>query len=499
MSENGGIKKNVISGFFWKAMESGGDQLVTFFISVVLARLLGPEKYGTMATMLIFISIANVIIQNGFQTALIQKKNVDNTDLSSVFWTGLIISAFIYAVIFFLAPGIAVFFEDSDITRMLRVLSLILFFGAITSVETAILARSMNFRIQCTSTILADILSGAAGIAAAFKGMGTWALIIQQLVKNFVLMLMLMMRLKWRPKLSMSFKRLKSLFGYGWKVLVSGLIDTFYTNIYTPFISVLYDVSMVGFYNRGNQFPQVIVNSMATTVQAVMLPAFSSLQDEKKHAQKMFRRAVKLSSFVMFPILFGIAASADAIVMVLLGTDWMPAVPLIRLCCFSYSVWHLHVINLQAINANGRSDIYLKLEVIKKTVGIAVLVLSIRMGITGMILMKAVVDYICTFINGWPNKKIIGYGPVEQWADALPELMLSLVMYAGVSLVELFYTGAYSFYGNVDALLNSNCIVLLIIQVFSGAAIYLIIAFIFRMESLRYLFETVDLIAKKRL
>ena len=237
MEQNSGIKKNVISGFFWKAMENGGDQLVTFLISVVLARLLGPEKYGTMATMLIFISVANVIIQNGFQTALIQKKEVNDLDLSSVFWIGLIISAALYAFIFVSAPFIADFFSDSDITPMLRVLALMLFSGSVVSVEIAIVARSMNFRLQCIATILADIFSGIAGVIAAYQGAGTWALGLHQLIKNICLMAFLYISLKRRPKFAVSLERLQRLFSYGWKVLVSGLIDTAYSNIYTPFIS----------------------------------------------------------------------------------------------------------------------------------------------------------------------------------------------------------------------------------------------------------------------
>ena len=213
----------------------------------------------------------------------------------------------------------------------------------------------------------------------------------------------------------------------------------------------------------------------------------------------MLRRAVKLSSFVMFPVLFGIAATADSIVMVLLGESWMPAVPLIRLCCLSYSVWHIHVANLQAINANGRSDIYLKLEIIKKLIGILVLILSIRTGIIGMIFMKAAFDYICTFINGWPNKKIIGYGPFDQWADILPEFLLSAGMFTIVTAVEFIYTGSYSFYGNAAALEGINCILLLCIQVVTGAAVYFAAALIFRMESLRYLIETIELLVKRKL
>ena len=489
-----GIKKNVIAGFFWKAAESGGDQLITFFISIILARLLGPEKYGTMSVMLIFITIANVIIQNGFQTALIQKKEINEADLSSVFWVGLIISAVLYVLIFLTAPVTADFFGDPDIVPMLRVLSLLLFTGSVVSVEMAIVARKMSFGMQCRATILADIISGAIGVGAALKGLGTWALILQQLIKNAALMLILNISLGWRPMFIVSAERIGALFSYGWKVLVSGLIDTIYTNIYTPVISKLYNSAMVGYYNRGNQFPQVIVFSMAQTMQAVMLPAFSKTQSDKEMARKMLRRAIKLSSFVMFPMMFGIMAIAEPIVRILLGEQWMPAVPLLRLCCLSYSVWHLHVANLQAINANGRSDIYLKLEIIKKLVGTAVLVLSVRMGITGMILMKALVDYLTTFINGYPNKDIIGYGPAAQWNDILPEFCLAAAMAVVVYLLQVLF----GVFGIIDMGSTGGAVIGLAIAVAAGVVIYLAAAIFFRAESLRYLIETVKLYTGKK-
>ncbi len=473
-------------------MENGGDQLVTFLISIVLARLLGPEKYGKLAAMLIFISIANVIIQNGFQTALIQKKEVNDADLSSVFWIGLIISSVLYVIIYISASYIAEFFEDSEITAMLRVLALMLFSGAAVSVEIAMVARNMDFKLQCMATIMADIVSGTIGVLAAFNGADTWALVLQQLLKNVCLMLFLAVCLKWMPGLMISWDRLKTLFSYGWKVLASGIIDTIYSNIYTPFISRLYDVSMVGFYNRGNQFPQVIVNSMASTMQAVMLPAFSKTQDEKKRGRSMLRRTVKLSGFVMFPMLFGIMAVADPMVMLLLGKEWLPAVPLLRLCALSYSVWHIHVANLQAINANGRSDIYLKLEIIKKLIGIAVLIGSIPLGITGMLFMKALFDFVCTFINAAPNKKIVGYGPLQQWHDILPEFVLSCVMGALVFFAELLFVGSVQ---NVSeafiTMSGSKCLMLLTVQILTGVIFYAGVSFILKMESLRYLIETI--------
>ena len=229
-------------------------------------------------------------------------------------------------------------------------------------------------------------------------------------------------------------------------------------------------------------------------MQAVMLPAFSKTQSDKEMARKMLRRAIKLSSFVMFPMMFGIMATAEPIVRILLGEQWMPAVPLLRLCCLSYSVWHLHVANLQAINANGRSDIYLKLEIIKKLVGTAVLVLSVRMGITGMILMKALVDYLTTFINGYPNKDIIGYGPAAQWNDILPEFCLAAAMAVVVYLLQVLF----GVFGIIDMGSTGGAVIGLAIAVAAGVVIYLAAAIFFRAESLRYLIETVKLYTGKK-
>lgn len=492
MSENNVIKKNVISGFFWKAIENGGDQLVTFFVSIVLARLLGPEKYGTMATMLVFITIGNCIVQNGFQVALIQKKEVTKEDSSSAFWASLALASVIYLIIFALAEPIAEFFEDIDIAPMLRVLGLMLFTGAFTSVEMALIARRMNFKVQCLATIFADVISGIIGVLSAFNGMGTWALILQQIIKNIFLVIFLLFGSGWFIRAEISLESLDKLFHYGWKVLLAGLIDTIYTNIYTPFISKLYDASTVGFYNRGNQFPQTLINSMASTVQGVMLPAFSKTQDDSMQARKMLRRMVKLSSFVMFPVMMGLGAISEPLIMLLLGSEWLEAAPLMRLCCLAYSVWHLHVVNLQAINANGRSDIFLELEVIKKIIGILVLIFSIRLGIRGMLLMRVIFDFVCVFINAFPNEKILGIGPIKQVWDVMPEFLLAIVMSLIVYGVRMgaVYLGLFP---GADVFLwsSGSCLMLIITEIIVGATVYFAAAYLLKLESLRYLLETI--------
>ena len=475
------LKQGVTRGFFWKALENGGDQAVTFLISIVLARLVGPEKYGTMSVLLIFVTIANVVIQSGFQTALIQKKEADEDDFTSVFWLGLLVSLVLYLIIFAAAPFISVYFEDPSIKSMLRVLSLILFSGSVTSLLFARIARDLNFRLQCLATIAAGIVSGTAGIIAAMNGAGTWALIIQQLLKNVLLAVILSVLLKYVPRGHFSMEKVKSLFSYGWKVLVSGLIDTVYTNLYTPVIQKLYDPVMVGLYNRANQFPLVLAQSGAATMQSVLLPAFSKTNGESEKGRAIMRRSLKLSGYIMFPAMFGIMAVAEPLTLAVLGEDWMGAVPLLRLCCLSFSVWHIHVANLQAINASGRSDIYLKLEIIKKAAGILVLILSVRFGVTVMILFKALFDYVCTFINGAPNKKLIGYSPLKQWRDMLPEFLCASVMGAATYFSGILYKAYLPVTGGAGNLL------LLAAEICTGAVIYLLLSLIFKLESFRYL------------
>lgn len=432
------MRERVAAGFFWKLLENGGDQLITFAISIVLARLLGPEKYGTMALMLIFVAIGNVMIQTGFQTALIQKRKADRLDFSSVFYFGLLLSAVLYCLIFLAAPFCGSYFGDPEIGPMLRVLSLILFFGAVISVEIAWISREMDFRRQCLATVAADILSGGIGILAAFSGTGTWALVLQQVFKNLFLMLLLLFWGGFRPGLQFSGRRLGILFGYGWKVLVSGLLDTVYNNLYTPVISKLYSPVQTGFYSRGNQFPQIIANAAAQTMQAVMLPAFSRTQDEAERLRGMLRRTVKLGSYVMFPMMFGLMAVAEPLIRLLLGEQWLGAVPYLMLCALGYSVWPMHIANLQAINAQGRSDLYLRLEIIKKILGMLVLLLSVRFGIFWMIALKSLMDFVCTVINAWPNRKLLGYGPLLQWKDVLPEFLAAAGMGAVVCCLPVW-------------------------------------------------------------
>lgn len=474
------MKSKVLSGLFWKIMENGGTQGIQFIVSIILAKLLTPEEYGIVGIITIFITIANVFVQNGFNTALIQKKNADDLDFSSVFYLSLGIAAVMYGILFAAAPLIADFYEEPVLVKIIRVLAITLFFGAVTSVQNAAVARRMEFKGLFFATLAAVIISGILSIGMAYKGMGVWALVGQQLAYYFFLMLVLFKTVSWKPQLLFSITRVKVMFSFGWKLLCSSLLDTVYNNIYGLVIGKAYNKEMLGYYNRGDQFPKLITNNLGVAIQSVMLPAFSANQSDKQKVKSMVRRSIVTSSFAILPMMAGLIAVAEPMVTVLLGEKWLPCVPFLQLMCVAYSFWPIHIANLQAINAMGRSDIFLKLEIIKKSIGVAGLIIGIRYNVYVLVILKAVIDFICTFINAWPNKKLLDYSIIEQWKDILPSMAISIIM--GVC------TYAIQFIVPVGALLT------LIIQIIVGAAVYVGLAKLFKLESLNYL---LDIIKKK--
>lgn len=475
-TENSNMKTRVLSGLFWKLLENGGAQGVQFLISLVLARILGPKEYGTVGLITIFIIIANVFIQSGFQTSLIQKKDVEEVDFSSVFYLSLAVAVILYLILFAAAPAIGAFYEEPVLVPMVRVLSLTLFFGAVISTQSAVVSRNLEFKKMCISSLAAACGSGIIGITAACRGMGVWALVLQQLTNNFLLMTVLWVLVPWRPARMFSLTRLKALFSYGWKLLCSSLLDTIYTNVYGLVIGKIYNKSALGYYNRGNQFPQLIVTNLGTSIQAVMLPAFSASQEDRARVKIMVRRAIVTSSYLIFPMMAGMIAVAKPFVTIVLTDKWLPCVPFLQIMCVAYALWPIHIANLQAINALGRSDIFLKLEIIKKVIGVAALLIGIPFGIYVMVGLKAVTDFIGTFINSYPNKKLLDYSFWEQWRDVIPSLLVSVAMGAAVYSIQFFI---------------ANVWILLVVQIGAGIVIYGGLSLLFKLESFMYLRETV--------
>ncbi|MGL5052215.1 MAG: lipopolysaccharide biosynthesis protein [Cetobacterium sp.] len=470
------LKSKVLSSLFWKLSERAGTQGIQFIIQMILARLLSPEDYGVIAIITIFIGLANVFIQSGFSTALIQKKDADEDDFSSVFYLSLVIAGILYVILYLTAPFIADFYKINELTKILRVLSLTLFLGAFNSIQNTVISKTMAFKKQFFSSLIAAVFSGILGIYLAYNGHGVWALVYQQLASQASICLVLLYVVKWRPKLIFSFRKVKALFKFGSRLLASSLLDTLYMNITSLVIGKVYAPSMLGYYNRGNQFPQLIVSNFNGSIQSVMFPALSSEQDNKVRVKEIVRRSIVTSSYLIFPLMIGLMIISEPLVRLLLTDKWLPCVPYLKIFCLSYSLWPIHTANLQAINAIGRSDIFLKLEIIKKILGITILIISVNYGVYGITVGVLISGILSSFINSYPNKDLLGYGYSEQAKDIVPSLIISLIMGFGILLLSF---------------LNLGSLMLILFQIILGLTIYIYLSYLLKLECFTYIVKTI--------
>lgn len=479
---NKAIKSKVISSLFWKLMERGGTQGIQFVLQIFLARLLTPNDYGIVALITIFIALANVFVQSGFNTALIQKKDADSLDFSSVFWLSLFVAAMLYCVLFFMAPMIAHFYNLYELINIIRVLALTLFLGAFNSIQNAVIAKRMEFKKLFFSSLGAVIISGIIGIVLAYNNYGVWALVYQQLINQVSICLILWFTVKWRPSLMFSFKRIKKLFSYGGKLLLSSLLDTGYMNLRSLVIGKLYAPAMLGYYNRGNAFPQIIVSNINGSIQSVIFPVLSAEQDNKYKVKEMVRRTIVTSSYLIFPMMIGLGVIGESLIRLILTEKWLPSVFFLRVFCLSYALWPIHTANLQAINALGKSDVFLKLEIIKKILGIGILFITIQYGIRAIALGMLVSSVIASFVNAYPNKYLLNYGYSEQIKDVLPSLVLS---------------GLMGWMTYMITFLRLSDIFTILAQIIVGVFIYIALSYFLNLECFLYLFKTIKDIIKK--
>lgn len=469
-------KKTVVSNLIWRFAERSGAQGIHFIVSIILARLLSPSDYGTIGLITVFIQIANTFAESGLGQALVQKKNADNTDFSTVFFFSMPFSILIYAILFFCAPLISSFYEQEILTPVVRILGLSVFLSAINSVQNAYVQKRMQFKRFFWATLLGTILSAFVGIGMAYKGYGIWALVGQQLSMQIVNTVTLWITVKWRPNIAFSFEKMKGLFSYGWKILTVSLIDRTYNNIYSLVIGKTYSTTELGFYDKGKHYPLLVVQNINSAIESVLFPVLSKVQSEKERLKQMVRRSIMTSTYLIFPAMAGLAAVSEPLVKIMLTDKWLPCVPFMQFCCFTYAFWPVHTANLQAIKASGRSDITLKLEIIKKAVGIVILIITLPMGLIPMMYGRCVSTILSSFINAYPNKKLLGYSYWEQICDILPAFFLSIAMMVAVLLIKQ---------------LPINLYLLLLLQIFAGCSVYLIGSYLFKMESFTYLLNSI--------
>lgn len=474
--ENNSLKAKTLSGVIWKFGERVSAQAVNFIVSIILARLLLPEDYGIIALVTVFITICNKIVVSGFATSLIQKKDADNLDFSTVFYFSLAVAVVLYTGLFFSAPFIADFYSaESDpqlFIQVIRVMGLNLFIIAVNSVQQAYVSRTMQFRKFFFSTIIGTVVSAVAGIGMAYGGYGVWALVAQNIILAVVNGIVLWFMVKWRPELKFSFKRLKTLYSYGWKIFVASMIKILYNDLRSLVIGKVYTAADLAFYNKAQSFPQLIDTNVEGTIDSVLFPAISKKQSSVDDMQAMLRRAIKTTSYVLMPLLAGLSAVAKPFIIILLTDKWAESIPLMQILAFSFIFAPVELENLQAIKAIGRSDIALKVEIIKKVAGVIILIVSIPFGVTAIAVGMVISTTLSAIINAIPNKKLLGYTFKMQLADILPSLLLSLVMFGVVYPISL---------------LDLNVFVMLIVQVAVGAIVYIGISAIFKIESFKYI------------
>ena len=475
-------RAGVVTNFFWRFAEQCGAQGVSFVVSILLARLLVPEDYGSIALVTVFTTILNVFIDSGLGSALIQKKNADELDFSSVFFFNIFMCTLLYLGMFIAAPYIARFYRDDQLTPVIRVLSLTLIISGVKNVQQSYVSRTMQFKRFFFSTLGGTIGAAVVGVAMAYYGFGVWALVTQQIFNATVDTIILWITVKWRPKWMFSWKRLKGLLSYGWKLLASALLDTVYNNLRQLLIGKLYTTADLAQYNRGNQFPNLIVANINASINSVLLPTMARAQDDPEEVKAMTRRSMKISTYTMAPLMMGLAFIGEPVVRLILTEKWLPCVPFMQIFCITYMFYPVHTANLNAIKAMGRSDLFLKLEIVKKVMGLIVLALTVRHGVLVMAYSSLLTGILSQIINSWPNKKLLNYGYLEQLKDILPGILLAVVM--GCCIYPIQWLGL------PDA-------VTLLIQVPLGALIFIGASALLKLESFTYLWEMVKPVVLK--
>lgn len=475
-------RTKTFSSLVWRFFERIGAQIVAFVVSIILARLLEPTTYGTIALVTVFTTILQVFVDSGLGNALIQKKVADDLDFSTVFYFNVVICSLLYVVMFFCAPLIARFYNNVELIPLVRVLSLTLVISGLRNVQQAYVSRHMMFKKFFFSTIGGTIGAAVVGVSMAYAGLGVWALVVQQLFNTLVGTIILWFTVKWRPKWIFSFRRLRSLFSFGWKLLVSSLLDTTYNNLRSLIIGKVYSTADLSFYDKGKQFPNLIVTNINTSIDSVLLPVMSQEQDDVMRVKAMTSRAIRTSTYIMAPMMVGLAVCSETIVELLLTEKWLDCVFFLRIFCITYMFYPIHTANLNAIKAMGRSDMFLKLEIVKKVVGLVLMFSTIFISVEAMTYSLLVSTLLGTIINSFPNKRLLHYGWLEQMRDIMPNILLAVVMGIPVWFIQF---------------LSLPTILTLCIQVVVGAGIYIGGSLLFKLESFQYVFGFIRPVIKK--
>ena len=472
------LKRATITNTIWKFMERVLAQIISLVVSIILARLLTPDEYSVVGVVIIFFSFANVIISGGLNTAIIQKKDADKEDYSSVLYLSVAISVILYFILFFAADFISKIYNPAFLVPIITVMARSLPVYAIKSVYCAYISATLQFRKFFWSTLGGTLVSAVVGIAMALNGAGAWALVAQQVTNTVIDTFILVLTTRMKLVLSVSFSKLKILFNYGWKVFVSSLLGTVYNEAIPLFIGIRFTPANLSFYTKGKNLPTLISTTTTSTLSAVLFPVLAKCQDDREKLLQYTRQFIKVSSYIVFPLMLGFLAVSDNFIRVLLTERWLNAAYYIKVFCIVSMFDMIHIGNCETIKAMGRSDIFLIMEIIKKTSYFIIIALFMFFGKTpeALALASVACTGVAMIVNSIPNRKLIGYSYSTQIRDILPNLIIAIIMCAVVLFVGKF---------------QLNTLLLLVLQVAVGAITYLLLSFLTRNENFKYLLKTI--------
>lgn len=482
MSENNSLKIKTATGIFWQLFERIAAELVTLIVTIVLARFLMPSDYGTIALIEVFISIFSVFVTTGFGSALIQKKEADDVDFYSALYASIIVGIIIYILLFIFAPSIAKYYSNDMLIPIVRFMGLQIPILSVKSVETAFIAKNFLFKKFFFATLVGTIISGVIGIFLAYLGFGPWAICVQTVGNMFMDMVALAVLIKKPLKMIFSFERIKTLWGFTSRMLVSSVINAIYMNLKKLIIGKNYSSEDLSFYTKGEQFPKLIANNITTTIEAVFFPTLASEQENIQSVLNITRRFVQIATYLMFPLLIGLAAIGDTLIPLLLTDKWAPCVIYLQITCLVFIFNPIQTATIQPIKALGRADMYLKMELIKKIVGIVLLLLVMRMGVMAIASISLVLTLVNWVINAIPAMQLYNYKLIEQIMDFLPNLLLSFLM------------GGIVYFMNF---LPCMAIVKVGLQICVGGGVYLALSMVTHNRSFYYVLDFIKEYLKK--
>lgn len=471
------LKNKTIRGVVWSSVERFSVQGIQFLVMIVMARLLTPKDYGLVGMVAIFIAVAQSLVDSGFSQALIRKQNRTETDNSTVFYFNIVVGTLLYLVLFAIAPWVADFYDSPELTALMRVVCLSVVFNSLVVVQRALLTVNIDFKTQAKASLAAALVSGAVGIGMAYGGYRYWAIVAQQLMNLGLNALLLWLFAHWRPRWTYSWNSFCELFTFGSKLMASGLLDVVYRNMYLLVIGKVFTASSLGYYTRAHQFAEFPSSNLTGILQRVTYPVLCQIQDDDERLAQIYRRFLRLSAFLIFPLLVGLSAVAEPFVLLLLKEQWLFAATLLQIICFAMMWYPIHAINLNLLQVKGRTDLFLRLEIIKKTIAVLILCVTIPMGLIAICVGQILSSLIALVINTNYTGKLIQVGFLRQMRDLLPTLLLSLSMWGVV-----YFTTTLCF----DTLLQ------LVVGVLVGMFYYIFFAWLFKFSELNELLAIVQ-------